>query len=91
MPRKPETREVVFTEHARERAQARRVPEAECERLIKRGPAWQSDGVGQFGDPKWIATGVFDGRSIGVVFVEARAGFIEVLEVVTVTSSSRGR
>lgn len=91
MPRKLDPRPVIFSDHALERSAERNVPTEEAERIIRHGPAWESDGVGDYGDPKWIARGVYDGRDIGVVFVETTDGKIEVLEVLTVTSRRRGR
>jgi hypothetical protein len=81
--RRPEDRFVKLSEHAIERCIERLIPFHECQRII-RGGAWHADGVGEFGDPKWIAAGYVDGAKVEVVFVETPDGEVEILEVVTV-------
>lgn len=84
MPKgRPEDRHVHLSEHAIRRCIKRRIPFHEPQRIIRSGP-WHADGVGDFGEPKYIALGNIDGEKVEVVFVETADGGIEILEVVTV-------
>ncbi len=83
MPRN-ERRPVEFSVHAKDRLDLRGVEEDEARAIVRTG-AWRPDGVGRFGEPKWIAHGSIRGQWIDIVFVETTMGTIEVLWVLTVT------
>jgi hypothetical protein len=82
MPRN-EQRKIEYTEHAEYRLKTRRVTKQDVETIV-RGGTWREDGVGDFGEPKWIAAGSYAGRWIEVVFVETEDNTIEILLVLTV-------
>lgn len=86
MPRN-EDRPITWSFHALSRLVERRVTQFEAEAIV-RGGVWHPDGVGDEGEPKWVAEGSLTGKLVRVVFVETRTGdgrsVIEVLHVVTV-------
>jgi hypothetical protein len=96
MPR-DEQRPITFSAHALERIDERGVSCGQAEQLIRAG-AWEPDGVGIKGDPKWVVYGGPFGAYVGVAFVETTrvvAGkprrVIEVLHVLTVISKDKRR
>ncbi len=96
MPR-DEARQINFTNHALKRLAERDRTEVEVEAAI-RGGAWEANGLGRNGEPKWR---VFIGPPTdltGVVFVETThqehgetITTIEILLVITVMNKSGWR